>query len=195
MCFDAVVAYEALAFLLGLIYIFRASRKKWDAWVFGILSCLLWAWLSYTHYKLLADAVLQLFYVAMGVYGLVEWKRKSESKTLEISRLNLSELSFYGIPALIISFIYAYCLSSYTEANIPILDSLTTVFSILATYWMIQRKIENWIFWIVLNSIYIYIYASVKAYFFVLMMIIYITMSVYGWISWKKELDRNHPSK
>lgn len=189
MNFDIVRVLELTAFCFGLLYVYFAANKRWVAWLFGIISCFFWAILSYQYYQLYADALLQVFYIIMGFYGLYEWRAKSSDHILPISRLSRKEVIQYGIPSILISLAYAYYLQYFTSANLPYLDSFTTVFSILATYWMIKRKYENWTLWILLNSLYIYIYLQVEAYFFVTMMILYIILSIDGLIRWKKNLN------
>ena len=60
--------------LTALIYVVLSARNNPLCWVFGIISCALWAYASYVYYDLYADALLQVFYVVMGFVGLYNWQ-------------------------------------------------------------------------------------------------------------------------
>src|SRR5689334_7173941 len=64
--------WEWTGLITGILYVVFASKQKSVCWIFGIISSLCIAWKSYSEYHLIADVVLQIFYVLIGVYGLYE---------------------------------------------------------------------------------------------------------------------------
>jgi nicotinamide mononucleotide transporter len=72
-------------------------------------------------------------------------------------------------------------------------DGYTTAFSVLATFLLIARRIENWLYLLVIDVAYIYIYLLTGAYLYLLVMVVYIGMAVYGYQQWLKlGVDRSH---
>lgn len=181
-----ITTIEWLALLTGIIYIWRASSNKWDAWLYGMVSCSSWAYASYFFYQLFADAVLQVFYVGMAAWGLWNWNALSNVQK-EISRMNIQEHVVSVVAGFFLGGLYAYYLFFYTEASFPILDALTTMFAVLTTILLVQRKLENWIYWFFINLAYLYIYFQKEAWIFFALSFVYLLMSVRGWIQWKKE--------
>ena len=176
------------AFITGLIYIFLASLNKISCWFFGIISAGLWAYAAYFQFALLMDALLNLFYVVMGIIGWVNWQGNRDSPAeLSISALGWkSNLEIIGA-GLAGSLLMGYLLHNYSHAALPYWDALTTIFSVIATFLLIQRRIDNWIYWIVTDTIYIGMYYYKGAYLFGILFIVYTLMAVAGWFRWKAE--------
>ncbi len=179
--------YEWLAFISGILYVTFAARGKRIGWLFGILSCGIWAYADCLDYLLYIDGLLQVFYVGMGIYGWIQWtSNQTHSGTLDI----VSKNWFYHLPylvfGLLISLVLGYYFSEYTPAAATYPDAITTVFSIYATYLTVTRQLEGWIYWILIDITYIYITISREAYLYALLFLIYTIIAVSGYISWKK---------
>ena len=176
---------EWMALLFGLLYVYRAYRNQWDAWLFGIISCFLWAYASFAFYQLYADAALQLFYVAMGFWGLYNWSPEND-REIRITAMRSVEHFWTWTSGTIAAVLYALYLQHYTPASLPYADAFTTVFAIWATYWLVQRKKENWLYWIVLNLAYTVIYFIKSAEIFLFITLIYLFMAILAWRKWSK---------
>ena len=185
---------EWLAVITGLIYVILAAKEKNICWIFGIISTACWGYASYFHYDLYVDALLQMFYVAMGFYGIYRWQFAStefddKKNYLPISKMSTTQHLVIISGGLGLSAIVGYLFAAYTQAASTYLDSLTTVFSIAATWMTVQKKIENWIYWIAVNILYAYLYFSRDAVLFGYLMIIYTIIAVFGWINWKRQVN------
>lgn len=174
--------------LLALIYVLLAARNNPWCWVFGALGCLGWAWLDVSVYDLYSDALLQLFYVGMSFLGLYRWRFGGKGKEeLPIGRM--TQKDHWWLIGL--SVIGGLLLGKFVGSNFPAAatywDALTTTFSVGATWFLLQRKLENWIYWIVIDLVYVGIYGSREAWFFAGLMFVYVGVAYYGWKNWKKE--------
>ena len=178
---------EWSAFLTGLIYIFYAARNDYRCWYWGIFSCAAWMFVTVNVYDLYADGALQFFYVVMGFIGLYQWRKGGNGEELPISHLNWTQRLGIAFGGLLLSFAGGYFLSQYTEAMATYVDSGTTVFSIIATVLLIQKKTESWPLWVVVNSAYIGLYLSRDATLFALLFVVYNILAIYGWYNWRKE--------
>lgn len=178
---------QILAFLFALVYIFLAAQNSIACWVFGIFSSGLWAYEAWFEYELLYDSVLNLFYVIMGGVGWWQWAQK-KSRTERFGIISLSSTTHLYILLFggVVSLLAALIAQAYTNASLPFIDAPTTVFSIIATFLLIKKDIGNWVYWIVVDAIYIGIYIHKGALLFALLFVIYTAMAIIGWQKWRK---------
>jgi nicotinamide mononucleotide transporter len=80
----------------------------------------------------------------------------------------------------------AFLLYFYTDASLPWVDSLVAVFSLIANWLLARRKIENWVIWIVLDVIYIALFASKGLYLSSGLYFILLVLAIKGFRDWKK---------
>ena len=185
--------FEWCGLIFGIIYVLLAAKEKAICWVFGILSCSLIAFKDITSYKLYADAGLQIFYILMGFWGLFEWFRKGTSSSGEsinhIKSLHFSKHLIALVSLTILAIPLGWLLNQYTDASFSYLDSITTLFAIFATVLLVKKYLENWLYWIVIDIVYVYLYANQSGYMFALLSLIYTLIAIYGYQSWKRSID------
>lgn len=181
---------ELWAVLFGVAYVVLAARNSVWCWVFGLLSALLWSYATFYLYGLWIDAILQLFYAVMAVVGWWQWSSDEQGQELKISSKPFGvHLRYILLPGLVLSLVIGFLFGTYTPAASTYLDSLSTVFSVVATFLVIRRLIENWFYWIVVDVIYIYIYIQQGAWLFTALMILYIIIAVVGWLKWNAQME------
>ena len=180
---------EIIATVLSLIYIVLAVNNKVLCFVFGLVASLVWGYVSLYSYNLLFDAVLQIFYVGMSVYGLYQWRSgKDRSEELFITHMTAKDHWITLSLGVILGIGVAYITGLFYDASWPYLDSLTTAFLMLATYYLVKRKIECWVYFIIADAIYVYIYWAQGAELFAGMMVVYTVMAVVGFWQWNREI-------
>lgn len=190
--FEAAYALGVLQWLavaFALAYIYFAAKDDIICWLFGILSSGLWAYVSWFQYQLLYDSALNLFYVGMGVVGWTSWRagnRSGAPKTISILPLK-RHITIIALGVLV-SGAAAYIAIYYTEASLPFWDALTTVFSVIATFLLIEKRLHHWTYWIIIDAIYIGIYTHRGAYLFAALFVVYTVVSVVGLFRWSKIL-------
>lgn len=179
------------ATITALLYVGLAARANSWCWFWGIISCSLWAYASYFFYDLYLDALLQLFYVVMAFVGLYNWKRGGEGQEQEekaISRVSTKQHALYIIGGTVLAIVFGYVFSEYTPAAATYWDAFTTIFSVLATFMLVQKQLDNWLYWIVIDAIYTGLYFSRGAYLFTILMIIYTIIAMFAFLKWRKLL-------
>lgn len=180
--------FQWIGLLFGIIYIIYAVRENPVCWIFGIISCGAIAIEDFTQTKLYQDGVLQIIYIVLGFYGLYKWKFGTQKTT----RFQVKSLSFYnGILAtgigVIVSFCFAYIVGQYTDASFPLVDALTTVFSVIATILLVYKYLENWLLWIIIDVVYVYLYFDTSAPLFSVLYVIFTAMAIIGYLQWRKK--------
>ncbi len=176
------------AVLLALVYLVLAARNDIRCWIWGGLSCVLWAWAAFSLYRLYVDALLQVFYVLMSVWGWWTWKSGGGGQGLPITRMSRGEHLVLLFGGSLLSWLVGYLFAQHTDAAVPYLDAFTTVFSVLTTFLVIFRKLENWLYWLVIDTVYIYQYGSRGGYLFALLFALYLFLAWVGYQKWKKSL-------
>ena len=148
---------EWVSTLTQIASVWYAKKNNVLVYPTGIIGVLLAAYVYYflARPPLYADAILNLYYFAMSVYGWYNWVQKKEEGSLvyPISWCTKKEL-WFGLGFFLFSWIAIYfLLVSITDSNTPVLDSLVSSSAITAMWWMAKRKVENWLAWIFSNIV------------------------------------------
>ncbi len=184
---------EVLGTILGISYVFLSIKQNLLTWLLGFLTSALYIYVFFVS-KFYADMALQFYYVWVSIYGWLLWsggiKTSQGRKPLPVRKVRRKQfLVLMGI-ALGLSFFIYFILKNYTDSPVPAGDAFTTAFSIVAT-WMLARKIlEHWLIWIVVNSTSLMLYVYKGLYPTSIMFVIYTIAAVWGYIEWKKDMQR-----
>ena len=187
--------YSWVASFFSIVYVLLAVRNTKWCFVFGFISSGIWGLADFSVYNLKFDGFLQVFYMIMSIAGWIKW---SLQDYIEVDT-NISNIKHFStianisiiIVGTILSLIMVMFLQYYTTTTMPYLDAMTTVFSIIATFMLIYRYIDSWIYLLVCDIAYIYIYITQSAYVLSVMMVIYTVMALMGYINWKKKMNPN----
>ncbi len=178
-----------VATLSAIFYVLLAARGNQWCWFWAIVSGLLWAYASYVFYQLYFDALLQLFYVVMAVVGYVQWQYGGRNNApLPITRMTTPQHLAAILAGSLLSVVFGVLAARYTSAAATYWDAFTTVFSVVTTFLLIRRKLENWVYWIVIDAVYAGLYASRGAYLFMVLMMLYVVIAVGAYIRWRREI-------
>jgi nicotinamide mononucleotide transporter len=183
---------ELLGVITSILFTLLSIRQKPAAWIFGIFSAIFYA-IVYFNTKLYASMALQSYYFAISIYGWFYWLKGSKTEQaqseLSVQKVNIKLITtvlMIGLPVnIVLWWLLRVCNDSY-----PVLDSLTTTLSIIAT-WMLARKyIENWLIWIVTDAISIGLYLYIKLFPTSILFIIYTVLAIIGYFEWKKDYKK-----
>ncbi|MBD3790623.1 MAG: nicotinamide mononucleotide transporter [Campylobacterales bacterium] len=188
--FTAMPKWEIIAVILGILYIILAAKESVWCWVSGFFSTLIYTILFWEG-ELLSSALLNFYYMGMSVYGFILWKRGkgSDDKHLAISSWPLSKHLFSIVTGMLFSLVVGYLLATYTSARLPYLDATVMVFSILATWMLAQKILQNWLYWVLIDIAAITLYWSTGYYVTIILFMIYVILSLYGYFSWRKSKE------
>ncbi|MCB0641241.1 MAG: nicotinamide mononucleotide transporter [Phaeodactylibacter sp.] len=183
-----------LAVLTAVLYLLLAARENPWCWFWGIISCSFWAYAAFALYDLWVDALLQLFYVGISFYGVYEWRWGGRGgKDLPITTMSWQLHLWIIAGGLLLSYLIGYLFKAYTPAAATYIDAFTTTFSVIITFMVIYKKLENWAYWLVVDTVYVYLYWSRGGYLFALLFIVYLIIVIIGWINWTKVYQKEGP--
>jgi nicotinamide mononucleotide transporter len=98
-----------------------------------------------------------------------------------------THLKLIGITTLISLFI-GYGMATYTQAAFPYLDAATTCFAVMTTYLVAKKVLENWLYWVVIDLVSIYLYLSKGLMLTSLLFVLYVGLAVVGYFLWRTAL-------
>lgn len=183
---------EIFGVLTGILYVVLEVKQSRMLWPLGIITSVAYIYIFFTG-KFYADMGLQVYYVLISIYGWYFWSRggkRSDSGQLLVIRINRKQFLLLLLTfALAWTAIY-YVLDRFTDSTVPVGDSFTTALAIVAT-WMLTRKIiEQWFLWIIANVVSIGLYLYKGLYPTVILYAVYAGMAVYGYLEWKRSMDK-----
>ena len=177
---------ELIAVVFAIAYLLLAVKENILCWFAAGISTLIYLFIFWD-VKLYMESGLQVFYLAMAVFGWVQWRRASDgSKALQVSMWSMQRHLLAVALIALFTFTSGYLLNSGTDAQMPYLDSFTTWASVVTTFMVARKVLENWIYWLVIDSVSIYLYIERELYFTSMLFAVYIVIIFFGWYSWSK---------
>lgn len=177
---------EAAAVVLGILYAVLAVRQKRSCWIAGGLSASLYVHLAFAA-ALPMQGSLQVYYVAMSVYGWLQWSRAGPAAPA-IGTWPLRNHAIAIPLALLAAWPASLLLQRETHAAWPYLDSLTTLASLLATWLVARSRLECWLYWIAIDAALVFLFAAQGLVFSALLFLVYLNVSVLGYRTWRRRL-------
>jgi len=177
---------ELAAVIFAVAYLVLAVRENSLCWYAAGISTLIFLFIFWD-VKLYMESGLQIYYLAMAFYGWYQWRGANrETASLRVSKWRAKQHVIALALIATLTFISGSLLNSGTDANLPYLDSFTTWASVVTTFMVTRKILENWFYWLVIDSVSIYLYLDRELYFTSLLFAIYIVIIFFGWFAWNR---------
>jgi len=178
---------EIAANIVMTVSIFLAGRNNVHSWWLGVVGCAMFAVLFYS-VNLYADVALQLFFIVTCLIGWLQWLRGNHGGALPISRVHGRALAWMVAVGLAATLAYGLLLRAYTNAFAPFIDSAVLVFSIVAQLLLMGRRLENWPFWLLVNTVAVPLYISRGLYLTAALYGAYWINALASWYFWRRQM-------
>ncbi len=205
--FFTVINYPMsyLEFAGTLFYLWSVwlmAQKKMLTWPIGIISVILFGILFY-QIQLYSDTIEQVYYLWASIYGWRFWQKdqkNSESAEIQVRISTGRVIVIWAVITLAATAAVTIFMKNIhlllpalfaVPASYPFLDALTTMMSFTAMFLMAQKRIESWIYWIIVDIIGIMLYFVKNVKFISLLYIILLGLAINGFFMWLKSLKRN----
>lgn len=184
---------EAIGFITGILYLLCEIRQYGLMWALQVLSGVMYA-VVFSRSGLYAAAVLQVYYIVISVYGIFQWRKGK--RELSQKKPSGKEDIFYRYPSagvmlaslgvlIVLTGLFATVLKQMTGDPMPLADAMATALSIIATYWLSKSYIQQWLMWVAVNVITVFLSFSQELYLTSVLYIIYTFAAIYGYFHWK----------
>ena len=174
---------ESIAVFFSILYVVLAMKENIWCWGAAAISVILYIYICYSA-QLYAETGLQFFYLLMAIYGYFQWNKNDSN--LKIQQWTTAKHLLILLLGALLTFLMGFYFSIYTNAAMPLVDSFTTVFSVFATFMVTKKVLGNWLYWIVIDAVSVYLYFSRGLQLTSLLFIAYTIIAVFGYLSWLK---------
>jgi nicotinamide mononucleotide transporter len=187
------ISLEIIAVVFGILSVWFSKKNNILVYPTGMISTSIFTYLLFK-WSLLGDMMINAYYFMMSIYGWYIWTRKVNNIVTPISKVSSPE----KITSLIIFFFslsFVYGIYNYFDkwgSYTSYIDNFTTAIFFVAMWLMANRKIENWIFWIIGNIISIPLYFYKGLTFTSIQYSIFTVIAISGYYTWKKILDNSN---
>jgi nicotinamide mononucleotide transporter len=179
--------WEAAAALIGLAYLVLAVRRNLLCWLCAFVSTSIYLVL-FARAALYMQSVLQVFYLAMAVYGFLDWRKgRTAEGEVVIRSWKPAWHALVAIAVVAASAVNGWVLAHYTDAAAPYVDSFVTWGSVVTTWMVARRVIENWLYWVVVDGVAAWLYYSQGLLATTLLFLIYLGIVIRGYFVWRRE--------
>ncbi len=180
---------EAVSVLLGIVYLVLAIRESLWCWPAAFLSSVLTMAVVFDA-RLYSEVALNAYYAAMAAFGWYQWRyggRRQGAAELPIAvwPLKMHAVAIGG--SLALAAVVGSYMSRHTQAAFPYLDAFVTVASVVTTYMVARKILENWLYWLVVDSLALYLYWQRELYLYAGLFALYLVLVVLGLVRWHRD--------
>jgi nicotinamide mononucleotide transporter len=181
--------FEAAGVLFSVLYLVLAIRESLWCWPAAFVSSVLTVAVMFGA-RLYSEAALSVFYAAMAVYGWYQWRygaRALGAAELPISvwPVQTHVLAIGG--SLVLAAVVGWLMSRYTGAALPYFDAFVTVSSVVTTYMVARKILENWLYWLVIDSLSLWLYWQRELFLYTGLFALYLVLVVIGLVRWHRD--------
>ncbi len=187
-----------IASLTGMLCVVLTAKGKMSSFYFGLVNIFTYSYVAYNS-AYYGDVMLNLLYfLPMTFFGIHYWgknlKKEKETKRVFVKSLNWKNKISWLLISLVVVFIYGLFLK-WLNGTLPFIDSVTTVFSIVATIMLTKRLTDQWFYWIMVDiwSIVMWVYIFLRDGSEVSMLVMwsaFLVNAIYGYYNWRK-MEKN----
>lgn len=177
---------EISAALLVVINVVLVARRSVWNYAFAIAGVALYAWIFF-HAKLYSDMLLQGFFLIVNLYGWLHWSRGiAEAGEVRVGRLTVAARAGWLGAILAATLVWGGLMHLSTDASYPFVDAGVAMASVAAQILLSRQKLENWMLWIAVDAVAIWLYAAKHLWPTAILYILLLAISVWGLIDWRK---------
>lgn len=180
-----VVSLESAAVVCGLASAWYSKNRSVLVFPSGIIATAISIYLCIEH-RIYADTIVLLMFLIMSVYGWWRWSsgKHVDDRVVVAGLSPVVQIGFAAVSLLLWAAIY-FALALGTNSTVPVLDSFTTSFSIVWMILMAEKRVENWVYWIVVDAASTIMFWSKGLELMALQYLLFCWIAVLGYRSWK----------
>lgn len=180
--------WEVIGTLLGVLGVWLMIRQNIWGWPVGLVQVAVYAWVFYGA-KLYSDVILQGCFFVIQAYGWWHWLRHRHTAArseLPVTRLRPAAMAAWVAAGAVVTAGWGATMQRTTDAALPCWDAFILVFSLIAQWLQARKKLENWIGWLVVNTVAIGVYWVKDLHLTAGLYVIFWLMALWGWREWRR---------
>lgn len=178
---------ELLGFVLAVVMVLCNIRVNPWAWPLAIVSSLVYA-LLFWQSKLYGESGLQIFFVVMALWGWWQWLRGTQvaGQPLVVSHMKHAARLWALTAFFVLWVVLAQLLHRATNTDVPWWDAATTSGSIVATWLLARKHVENWPTWVAVNAVSVGLFVYKQLWLTSALYAVFLVLAVVGWRAWQR---------
>lgn len=178
----------------GALCVWLVARQHVFNWPIGILNNVFF-FLIFWWSKLYGDAVLQVVFAVLGLYGWWQWTHGTGRRgELPIRRTTAREWTVLVSATTLATAGAALWLARHTDSPVPLWDASVLTLSLAATYGQARKLVESWWLWITVDVLSVPLYVVRHLYPTAILYAVFLVLCVVGLRSWRRALRGESPA-
>ena len=179
---------EAIATVAGVLCIWLLVRQNVWNFAFAIVQVTLSAWVFYQQ-RLFSDAILQVFFAVINVYGWIHWTRGTgERAELPVTPMTNRAMAVWMAVTIVLTAVWGTFAKLQLKADAPYIDGFILVASLVAQWLTARKHLQSWWLWIVIDLVAIPLYASRGLYLFAALYAVFLVLCIQGLREWRQSI-------
>lgn len=170
----------------GIISVILCSQRKISFYFFGFIQLGTYMYLAWQQ-RFYGELIENIFYIITMLIGIVIWLKNYNIEEQIVESKRLSDRLFYIICSIMvfICILFGYYMKYFTDNTQPFMDSFSTVPAFIAQTLLMLRYREQWIFWIIIDVVSIFMWMFADNWIMVIQFIFWTMNCIYGYRKWK----------
>ena len=187
---------EIIAVITGMLSIWFSYRINILVYPIGMISLALYVFI-FTKNGLYANAVINLLYFAISIFGWWNWKRTNDkslmSKGKDESKLKVKFLDRKEKRITILIFcVSIFLINLFTPNELSVrFDYATSVAGLIAMVLTSMKKVDNWTYYLIADIILIPLCIYNGLYLTSIQYVAYTILAIMGLRNWSREARQN----
>ncbi|WP_114228068.1 MULTISPECIES: nicotinamide riboside transporter PnuC [Sphingomonas] len=178
---------EAIAAALGVVNVLLVVRRSIWNYPFGLATVAVYFFVFFQQ-RLYSDALLQLFFIAVQLYGWWAWQRAEQIEHgVAVGELSPSDRLRWAAAIVVAAGVWSSLMSSLTDAAAPFVDGPIAITSVAAQLLQSFRKVESWWLWILVDLTAIPLFFSRGLLITAGLYGIFLCLAVAGLLEWRRK--------
>lgn len=198
-----------VASLTGMLCVVLTAKGKMSSFYWGLVNILTYSYVAYQS-AYYGDVMLNmLYFLPMTFFGIYYWgknmdkkkkkDKKAKTRTVLVRHMKWKDRVIWFSVSMVAVVVYGIILQMLND-TLPFVDSVTTIFSIVATIMLNRRQTDQWFYWILVDvwSIVMWVYIFLRDGNDVSMLVMwtaYLVNAAYGYYHWRKLEKAQHGKK
>ena len=188
------IVLESIVFIFGILSVIFAKKENILVYPTGLIATVISVYLLYVA-GYLGDMIINAYFSIMSIYGWLRWsKKENDTIDLTISRTNNNE-KVIGVLLFLITIVIVFGIYNYFDYEIHFenyFDIIASGIFFTGMWFMANKKIENWILWIIGDIIVTPLYAYRGLGILSLQYLIFTLLAIAAYLKWRKILNNNN---
>lgn len=170
----------------GIISVILCSQRKISFYFFGFIQLGTYMYLAWQQ-RFYGELIENVFYIITMLIGIVVWLKNYNTEEQIVESKRLSDRLFYIICNIMVftCILLGYYMKYFTDNTQPFMDSFSTVPAFIAQTLLMLRYREQWIFWIIIDVVSIFMWMFADNWIMVIQFIFWTMNCIYGYRKWK----------